>query len=193
MAESPKVPYRSNAEPERRKAPIPSFERAWIDAESQGEGWAVYQIGFVGLFLSVFAGAAWLPAGIAGALGVGAYLFHRTGQKRPAPLEAHVDDTGLVVRFHGEESLRVELDRVHDIVVDSSEIQRVTYHQAVGDPMPSTKLSGGVSVARLAAKLDDGTSTTLTKTATNYSECMETFGKLRVFLRSHGWKPVDER
>lgn len=193
MADSPKVPYRTNAEPKQRFAPIAAFERDWVDAESLGDGWAIYQIGFLGLFLSVLAGAAWLPAGIAGAVGVGAYLFHRAGKKKPAPLEAHVDDAGLVVRFRGEDSLRVALDRVHDIVVDSSEIQRVTYHQAVGDPMPSTKVSGGVSVARLVARLDDGTTATLTRTATSYSECMETFGKLRVFLRSHGWKPVDER
>ena len=193
MADSPKVPYRSIAEPERRKAPIPSFERAWVDAESQGEGWAIYQIGFTGFFVSVLAGVAWLPLGLAGGLGVAAYLFHRTSRKKPAQIAAHVDDAGLVVSFHGEQVLRVELDRLHDIVVDSREIQRVTYQQPVGDPLPSTRLSGDVSVARLVARLDDKSATTLTATATNYSECMETFGKLRVFLRSHGWKPVDER
>ena len=33
----------------------------------------------------------------------------------------------------------------------------------------------------------------LTPRYTVYTECTERFGKLRVFLRKHGWLPADER
>ena len=179
MTATPKVPYRELAAPERRAAPPQTFERTWADANLAGTSWALYQIVCTAAFAS-FVATGW-------------FLHARAKRSRPLALTAAVDDTGITVRFGEACVLREPIARIHDVVVDSNEIQRVTYHQAVGDPLPNTQLSGDVRVGRLVARLDDGSTTRLTATATHYSECMETFGKLRVFLRAHGWKPVDER
>ncbi|MFO0652790.1 MAG: hypothetical protein U0326_41625 [Polyangiales bacterium] len=193
MTATPKVPYRELAAPERRAAPPQTFERAWADANLAGTSWALYQIVCTAAFAGLVIGASWWPAGVASFVATGWFLHARAKRSRPLALTAAVDDTGITVRFGDACVLREPIARIHDVVVDSNEIQRVTYHQAVGDPLPNTQLSGDVRVGRLVARLDDGSTARLTATATHYSECMETFGKLRVFLRAHGWKPVDER
>lgn len=186
------VPYREGAQPVRA-APPASFERQWADAEKAGDSWAVYQLAATGVFVSILLGAVWWPVGALGVAGTVAYVALRSQQRRPVTLEANVDDAGLTVRYHGAVVLQTPLAALQNVEVDSNEIKRVTYHQAVGDPMPSTRVSGDVRVARIAARLDDGRVARLTAAAGHYDEAMATFGKLRVFLRAHGWKPVDER
>lgn len=193
MSDPAKVPYRDPAEPEARPPAPPRFERPWCDARAAGTSWAIYQVAFMGVFASGLLAAAWPPLGVAGVAGVGAWLYARGRRRTPLLLQAEVVDGVATVRFRGEPVLVAPLAAIVDIVVDSSEIQRVTYHQAVGDPLPSTQVSGDVQVGRLVARLDDGRAVRLTETAESYSACMETFGKLRVFLRAHGWKPADER
>ncbi len=186
------APYREVAPPVRA-APPASFERPWADAEKAGDSWAVYQLAATGAFVTVLLGALWWPAGVLGFAAAVAYIALRSQQRRPVTLEANVDEAGLTVRYHGAVVLQTPLAALQNVEVDSNEIKRVTYHQAVGDPMPSTRVSGDVRVARIAARLDDGRVARLTAAAGHYDEAMATFGKLRVFLRAHGWKPVDER
>jgi len=186
------VPYREGAQPVR-DAPPASFERPWVDAEKAGDSWAIYQLAATGVVASILLGVAWWPLGALGVAGTVGYLALRSKGRRPVTLAARVDDAGLTVRFHDAVVRQTPLAALRDVEVDSNEIKRVTYHQAVGDPMPSTQVSGDVRVARLTARLDDGRVERLTVTAGHYDEAMATFGKLRVFLRAHGWKPVDER
>lgn len=193
MTQEPKVPYRApDAQPTKRTAP-PSFERAWEDAEAAGEGWAIWQLTTVCLLLSVLLTVTWRPLGFAAFGATAAWVWRRLRRRAPSTVRAAVNDTGLTVRFGDEVMLTTTLDALHNIEVDSTAVQRVTYHQNVGDPMPGTQVSGDVRVARLTARMADGTAHRLTTTATHYDACMESFGKLRVFLRAHGWKPVDER
>lgn len=186
------TPYREGAQPER-SAPPASFERPWTDAEKADDAWATWQLAAVGAFLSVSLGVVWWPGAVLGFAVTVGYIALRSKSRLPVALEAAVDDTGLTVRFHGEVVLQTPLAALQNVEVDSNEIQRVTYHQAVGDPMPSTHVSDDVRIARIVARLDDGRVERLTATAGPYDEAMATFGKLRVFLRAHGWKPLDER
>lgn len=193
MSDASRDPYRTGAEPEAQTPPPPSFEREWTDARAAGSSWAIYQLLFVGLVVALMLGSAWWPIGAAGLVTVVGYLYHRRREQRPVALRAEVREGALTVRFHDKTMLVAPLSTVLDIVVDRSEIQRVTYHQGVGEPLPNTQVSGGVQVGRLAARMADDREVRLTETAANDSTCMETFGKLRVFLRAHGWKPADER
>lgn len=193
MSDAPKTPYRTGEEPETRPAPPPYFERAWTDVHTLGGSWAFYQVLFTALIFVGLLAAASPPAAAVALLAAGVFLLHRHRQRRPVTLRAEVRDGVLTVRFDAQTMLEAPLPSVRDIVVDRTEIQRVTYHQGVGEPMPSTQVSGGVSAGRLAARISDDRVVRLTHTAANDSACMETFGKLRVFLRAHGWKPVDER
>jgi hypothetical protein len=193
MSDPPRMPYRTGDEPETRPAPPPFFERAWTDVHTLGGSWAFYQVLLTAVIAVGIVGAAWPPAGAAAVLVAGVLLVRRHRQRRPVTLRAEVRDDVLTVRFHAQTMLEAPLSSVRHIVVDRTEIQRVTYHQGVGEPMPNTQVSGGVSAGRLAARLGDDRVVRLTQTAANDSACMEAFGKLRVFLRAHGWKPVDER
>jgi len=186
------VPYREGAPPVRSGPPA-SFERPWVDAEKAGDSWGVYQLAGVGVSVSLLMGLAWWPVAVLGVAGTLGYLAWRSKQRRAVTLAAYVDDAGLTVRFDGAVVLQAPLAALQNVEVDSREIKRVTYHQAVGDPMPNTQVSGGVRIARIAARLDGGRVERLTATAGHYDEAMATFGKLRVFLRAHGWRPVDER
>ena len=40
---------------------------------------------------------------------------------------------------------------------------------------------------------EGGARTPLTPNDETYSTCTERFGKVRVFLRAHGWRPADEQ
>ncbi|MFO0610816.1 MAG: hypothetical protein U0324_47075 [Polyangiales bacterium] len=193
MHDAPNIPYRRNDEPEARPPAPPTFVRAWTDAQALGGSWAVYQMLFAGLLFSLFAASVWWPLGVAGVGGVLLYLARSRARRRPVALRAEVRDSALTVTFRDQTMLQASLDAVHDIVVDRTEIQRVTYHQGVGEPLPNTQVSGGVSVGRLAATMADARVVRLTESAAHDSACMEVFGKLRVFLRAHGWRPVDER
>ncbi len=186
------VPYREGAPPVL-SAPPPSFERPWADAEKAGDSWAVYQLAAAGVSVSLMMGWVWWPIAVLGVTCTLGYLVHRSRQRRPVLLAAHVDDAGLTVNFSDATVLQTALATLDNVEIDSNEIKRVTFHQAVGDPMPNTQVSGGVRVARIVARLDGGRVQRLTETAGHYDEAMATFGKLRVFLRAHGWKPVDER
>ncbi len=191
MTQEPKAPYRAPDVPPAKRTAPPSFERAWDDAADDER--ALWQLTMVCIFISGLLTVMWRHLGIA-AFGVtAAWMWQRFRRRTPSKIRATVDDSGLTVRFRDDVMLTTTLDALHNIEVDSTAVQRVTYHQNVGDPMPDTRVSGDVRVARLTARMADGTAHRLTTTATHYDACMESFGKLRAFLRAHGWKPVDER
>jgi len=192
VSDTPRMPYREGDDPEARPAPPPHFERAWVDVNDLGGSWAFYQVLLTAVIGVGLISAAWPPAGALAVLVAGVLLIRRHRQRQPVTLRAEVRDGVLSVRFHGQVMLEAPLSSVRDVVVDRTEIQRVTYHQGVGEPMPNTQVSG-VSAGRLAARVAEDRAVRLTVTATNDSACMEVFGKLRVFLRAHGWKPADER
>jgi hypothetical protein len=60
--------------------------------------------------------------------------------------------------------------------------------------VPTTELSGDLDVGRIVV-VHDGADprVRLTEQYAPVFVCMERFGKVRSFLRSHGWKPVGER
>ena len=88
----------------------------------------------------------------------------------------------------------VELSAVRDVEIERKAIQRVSYHHGYGDAVPTTELSGDLDVARIVVVRDGADPPVrLTEQYAPVFVCMERFGKVRTFLRSHGWKPVSER
>lgn len=89
----------------------------------------------------------------------------------------------------------VELAQLDNVLLDSRTIQRVTEGDSAIPAMRllDSKVGPDVDVTRIALIAADGRRCLLTDEHMPYTETSEAFGKLRVFLRKHGWVPADER
>lgn len=187
------TPYRAPVQMERAALPK-EFTCAWTNAETATHPMGVYYGLVLGLLGSGFMASVTPVAGVAGAVGtlMGVGLYSRKA-RRATGLRLTVEDGTLHAHHDGRLAAVVGLDALREVVVDSKGIQRVTFHQEVGAALPDTRVGGQVDIARIALVCEDGQRLVLTETYAAYSECMEHFGKVRVFLRKHGWLPEDER
>ncbi len=187
-------PYRAKAEPAPSRAAPAVFELTWQDAERRFHGGHM-NFALWGTTTASVAAVTVSPWLALVTLGLGAGLTAMAARAtRPAALRVEVhDEVVRVVAPDGATQRSLPLGAVRDLVVLRKGIQRVVYGQAVGDPMPHTTLSPEVDIARIAFVTDDGGEHPLTTSYASYSECMERFGRLRVFLRKQGWLPADER
>lgn len=89
----------------------------------------------------------------------------------------------------------IELADLDNVLLDSKTIQRVTEGDSAIPAMRllDSKVGPDVDVTRIALIAADGRRCLLTDEHMPYTETSEAFGKLRVFLRKHGWVPADER
>ena len=190
------TPYRAPIEPDVR-APVPQLVVAWSDAErSKWKSFLRGYYGFLAAALGVGAVAAVSPhaAGACAAAGGGYWWFRRRQEVAPG-FTLDVIGGSLAVQRAGEAApVVVALSAVRDVEIERKAIQRVSYHQGYGDAVPTTELSGDLDVARIVV-VHDGADprVRLTEQYAPVFVCMERFGKVRSFLRSHGWKPVGER
>lgn len=188
-------PYREPAAEARREPPS-SLSLEWDDAEDRPNPMRAYLAPTVGGILSVaLASVSGTAAAVAAGITASWALWQMSVRRRPGALVLRVEGGDLVVeRGPGAEALRVPVASIRDVEVESKAIRRVTYHQAVGAPLPSTNVSGEVDVGRVVLVREGaGAPARLTESYASYSECMLRFGKVRVFLRAHGWLPEGER
>lgn len=190
------TPYRAPIAHEVR-APVSQLVVTWSDAERSK--WKVFlrgYYGFVGAALGVGALAAVSPhaAGVCAAAGVGFWWWRRRQAVVPGFTLEVLDGTLTIQRAGEAAPVEVALSAVRDVEIERKAIQRVSVHQGYGDPVPSTALSDDLEVARIVVVCDGpDPRVRLTEQYAPVFECMERFGKVRVFLRSHGWKPESER
>lgn len=185
--------YRYVEVPEK-KAPEPALVIDWRDTEAVTR-WpqvslAASAVIAAGIAVAVVSPtAAWFVfiAGIA-------WMFWRFRQSPSDAITLRVDGAMLVIERADHPPRSIRLANVREVEIDRKSIRRVTYHQDVGAVTPHSSLSGDVDVARIAIVLEGETARTLvTESYGSYGECMERFGKVRKFLRTHGWLPIDER
>jgi hypothetical protein len=87
------------------------------------------------------------------------------------------------------------LGEVADVVLDVKEIEPVIDGNSSlpGVRLVNTKLGPKVDIARIVIVDVTGRSVELTKEYLPYAHVIDSFGKIRVFLRKWGWVPEDER
>jgi len=112
---------------------------------------------------------------------------------RPQSIVIRVERSDLQVRIAG--SLRtMRLDDLVDVALDIKTIQRVVDGNS---PIPAlrfadTRVGPEVDTARIVLVGRDE-QTPLTEAYLAHMDATEWLGKIRVFLRKHGWLPDDER
>lgn len=193
MSEAP--PYREPAS-KARPAPPATLSVAWDDAENLPNPMRYY-IGIPFGVLAVGMAAAWsVPGAFAlAATLIGGSAWEARKHRGPPTVTLRVDADKLLIEADAKAApVYVALEALRNVEVESKAIRRASYRQDVGAPLPTTSVSGDVDVARIVFVLEGGAAPVrLTETYASYSECMTRFGKVRVFLRAHGWLPDDER
>lgn len=191
------TPYREPVEVEVRVAP-PQLVVAWHDAEKDSR-WKSYLRGYyaVLLALGLLGLVALASPPFAAALGVAllVYWFVRSTSKAAAGFTLDAADGVLTITRAGSDAAEsVALSEVRDVEIERKSIQRVSYHQNAFDAVPTTEVSGDLDVGRIVVVYEgDRPRARLTEEYATGFVCMEHFGKVRSFLRKHGWKPVGER
>jgi len=188
------TPYRAPAEGTERTA-LPALFVPWDDAEDRTNPIKVFYSILFSLFCAALLWAASPTIAVVFAVVVtaGFVVVFRSRPPRGFSLEVH-GETLVISRSDESKPTTVALGAVRNVEIERKAIQRVTYQQQYSDPMPTTELSGDVEVARIVLSLDgDAPPERLTEAWAPVFVCMERFGKVRTFLRAHGWLPLPER
>jgi hypothetical protein len=87
------------------------------------------------------------------------------------------------------------LSQLADVTLDTRSIQRVVEGTSM---VPAVRYSEGrtapeVDVARIVLIDCDGTTVNMGERFLAHTDAVDALGRIRVFLRSHGWIPEDER
>ncbi len=188
------TPYRASAESPERPAP-PALFVAWDDAEEKTNPIKVFYAILFSLLGAALLWAASPTVAVVFAVVVtaGFVVVFRARPPKGVGLEVH-GETLVISRPDEAKPTTVALASVRNVEIERKAIQRVTYQQRISDALPSTDLSDDVEVARIVLSLDgDVPPEALTETWAPVFVCMERFGKVRTFLRAHGWLPLPER
>jgi hypothetical protein len=150
------------------------------------------------LGLSAVAAAAVSPtAGLVALVGSApaAFWWARRKNKNKANVVLRVENGDVVVSNRGGETRTcIALRELRDVALDTRTIQPI---QEGGSAIPAVRITEGrvgpdVDLARIVLVRRDGTEVPLTKEHGSYMDAIEWLGRMRVFLRSHGWVPADE-
>jgi hypothetical protein len=188
-------PYRK-LPPRERSSVSATFHWQWRDAEERTNPAKViaalsFGAAAAGIFATVNPGFG--LATLVGAVGWAIWNAREKGERSGITLGVDAGDL-LLIDKQAVLPRRVALTKVREVEMESKAIRRVTYGQQVGEAIPSTHVSGDVDVARIVLVIDgDAQPVRLTDSYESYSNCAECFGKVRVFLRAHGWLPERER
>lgn len=188
-------PYRKPPPRERSRVPA-TFHWQWRDAEERTNPAKViaalsFGVAAAGIFAAINPGFG--LATLVGSVGWALWNAREKGERGSVTLGVDAGDLLLVDR-QAVLPRRVALAKVREVEIESKAIRRVTYAQQVGEAIPSTHVSGDVDVARIVLVVEgEPRPLRLTESYESYSNCAECFGKVRVFLRAHGWLPENER
>lgn len=189
--------YRVSSDPVTERPPVELVYQA-TDLEAQRRaGFLLLQLGAVPVV-----GFALVAHYVTFLVGVVAFALLATGmfvwwRRRPhgdgAVLSVEGGMLVVVARRSGKELLRVPVRDVHDVTMDKRTIQRV---QEGGSAVPAvrfaeTTVGPELEKARLVIVTPSGR-LRLSDEYLAYIHTTEWLGKIRVFLRQHGWVPDDE-
>jgi len=122
-------------------------------------------------------------------------MRRRRRHKRPQAV-FHVENGRVrVVGADSRDLLNVPLDDLRNVVLDTRTIQRVQENMSTGLPQLryiNSTVSPELDIARIELKTFTA-SIFLSEDRFSHTDAVEWLGKIRRFLRAHGWLPEDER
>jgi hypothetical protein len=126
---------------------------------------------------------------------VGCYVYRRRARDRDRTI-LRVEDGALEVRTERGDARRFTLPDVLDVVLDTKTVTRMLEGSSMIPAVRFMETSVGpeIDTSRIALVLAGPPERLdLTSEYLPHMDATEWVGKIRVFLREHGWKPEDER
>jgi hypothetical protein len=193
----PDAPYRNAP---ASSAPVPAelvytaherdinraFHRVWIRT------WLLGMVGVIFFTALGFPWGAWLV--LAGVLLWSLADWRRT--KRGIAIVFRVEDGALTLCTRGgrEPFARLRLTELRDVVLDTKAITPAMRDTSIAAVAVEMKVRPSVDIARIVLVPNAPRETVpLTEEHVAHMDAVAGMGKIRSFLRKHGWVPEDER
>jgi hypothetical protein len=186
------APYRHD--PTQKKATPPqSIELIWGNGEHKidavllfrGLGFGVAVVGLCSVANSTLA----IVVGFVVCFVAIRYINKRA---RSAKIVLSVESGILNVHVDGKPRHTFVIEKIVSVEQETRTHSRVTIQQQVKSPIPTSEVGLAVDIARVVIVHGDER-VPLTESFSMSYECTEVFAKVRVFLRKHGWIPLDEQ
>lgn len=187
----PAAPYRVPSPPVA-EAPPTSLVLAWGNAEARGSGMKLsfkVWLGVIGCFVLIPV-APQAGLALAAALLVWA-LWQWHSARKIVGVRMHVESTYLVFVANGKPA-RLPIAAITEVSLQTRAIKHLGYQRGIGQAIGEVTVSGDRDVAHIELATRDRTYP-LTATDESYATAAEAMGRVRVFLRKHGWIAASER
>lgn len=184
-------PYRAHPSTGGGQSETARFVWPLAGAPRQSFGATAVQLLLAILLLS------WITS-ISHAVGAAFFVILLTGivlaERKRVPMRLVVEVSEHAVSFCEEpgEALVLPPTTLADVVIHSEEQAFVGYTWDPREEAPRTRSRTPIRGAFLAVRLRDGREIPVMTQGVRYDDCVETFARLRVFLRACGWRPADE-
>ncbi len=191
-----KQPYRVARDPEEEKKKARTLVVAADEAERHvGPARRFLQVFFVSSIL----GSALVMTGygVAGVIvGVGGFAWAVARARKKQPLGSQileVRDEAVDLRVRGASVAHIALAKLDDVRLETKKLVRGSGVGAASDLEFHGKSRIEASLARIVLVDDRERETPIGEEWLAHVEAIEWLGKIRKFLRAHGWVPADER
>jgi len=157
---------------------------------------AAFQLFAVPLVVAAILSVAVSPnVGLAGLIGSAIILIYLWKRKKTPDTVLRVESGAVHVLRRGKMTARFSLTELANVRLDIKTIQRV---QEGGSAIPAmrfidSKVGPDLDTARIVLIGEDDKEHPLTDDFLSHMDSSEWLGKIRLFLRKHGWIPLDER
>ena len=191
--------YRTPAERGTEDRPPKELVYDALDESRSGSQTALFQYFGLPIVAGLAMGAFTGPTGgLLGLVAGGAYsAWSWRGRKKAGGAVLRVEGEVLSVTVRGgkERNERILLGDLANVTLDIKTIERVTEGDSAIPAMRfiDAKVGPKVDTARIVLVSASGRQVTLTQDYLAHMSATEWLGKIRVFLRKHGWLPEDER
>jgi hypothetical protein len=192
--------YRQSARPKKKEPAAPPTELVYnpIDrtpGTSQGAIMVVIGIPLLtGIALAAFVHPI---AGLVGMIGMGLWGWRRrrgaaAGTGEGAVLEVKEGVLRVYLK-HASESTRLRLKQVQSVELDLRKVERLQEAGAIpGLRLQNATVAGAIDNGRIVL-VTKKQRFALTRSYFSNTDSVEWLGRIRVFLRKHGWVPAEER
>jgi hypothetical protein len=165
------------------------------NAKARGNGMRNYVITSFALAVSLvsFAFSEKLGAALL-LLSLGWGVYNHWQRKHQTKFELRIEEGRLTVRTLARSTLLFALSDIDDVQLSSRTIQNLSMDQPLAaGGMSKVTLGPETGVGKIEFALQNGQVVPLTEREETYFYCTEVMGKVRAFLRKHGWVPLAER
>ena len=192
------LPYRAPPEPEVRVDAAPRLTVTWKDtvkSNSWKSSLRQYYRLIPEMIVIAIAAALSRPLGWACVIGFTVYAVVRHRREVDLSFTLDVADGTLRITRTGLATpVRAALSAVRDVEIERKGLERRSDRQQLGPMAPPTEMISARDSARVMVVFDgDLLPLRLSDDYLPVFMCQEHFGKVRTFLRRHGWKPAGEQ